>query len=165
MAFKIKEQQGKTFHVDIKDRNENLLASYELEALTYMRWNELGLMVIPDEAPKIKDPKNPSGKKIYDLKGQSKLDGQAEVKRNAIRLVVSLEGGEGIDWDGNEPDTLEEKADILMQIDSAVFIALLTALRNRAYGMEVTAEESTVRFQRLQNGANESVQSSENNGK
>jgi len=149
MAFPITEFKKRTFWAVVQSEDGRVIAEVELLALSYMRWNELGFLVPAPVAPVIKDPKDLT-KVIPDLKKQRELDAEAEMKRNAIRLVVSLEGGSGIDWNGVEPDTLEDKADELMQVDSLVFLGLLQCLQKRIFGAGVTTEESADRFQRLQ---------------
>jgi len=156
MAFKISEHKGENFFIVIHDNDGNQVAEYELKPLSYMRWNEIGLQVVADEAPKIKDPKNPKDY-IQDLATQRRLDAEAEVMRNAMRVVESLEGGEGIDWGGNEPETLLEKAEQLQAIDVLTFNALIVGLRNWTLGKGVSAESAAQRFQRLQSESNESL--------
>jgi hypothetical protein len=147
MAFKIADHQNKTFFIDIESGGQTY--SYELMALSYMKWNELGLLVPDETAPKIKDPKDPK-KYIDDLAGQRKLDAECEWKRNAIRVVYALENGEGIDWNGDEPETLEDKANTLQQLDAVIFFGLINGLRTRTFGGVVSSEDAATRFQRVQ---------------
>ena len=147
MTFVIKTHQHKKFFIDITLGEDTV--SYELEALSYMRWNEIGLMVKAETAPKIKDPNNPK-KYIEDRKRQDELNAEAELLRNAMRIVVALEGGEGIEWGDDAPDTLEGKAEVFASVDTVMFLGLLTGLRNRAFGGKVTAEDADARFRRLQ---------------
>jgi hypothetical protein len=149
MAFKVNDYTDNTFHLDILGDDGAMIATYELKALTYTEWNEIGLTVVADEAPKIKDPDNPK-KLIHDLAGQRLIDAQAEITRNVMRVVVSLEGGEGIEWGGKTPSTLEAKAEILLNIDSSMVWTLLNGIRTRAFGKKVSSEEATARFQRME---------------
>ena len=152
MAFKIQDHQNKTFYVDIQTEGSEDVLSYQMLALSYNRWNEIGLMVVADEAPKIKNPDNPR-ELIHDANGQRALNAEAEMQRNAMRVVESLEGGEGIDWGDAPPDNLADKAQMIMDIDSVTFLGLLTGLRNRAFGAEVSSEDAQARFQRLESEA------------
>lgn len=156
MAFSIAGNKDRTFFIDISSDHSDVVVSHELLVLSYMRWNEIGLMVTAEVAPKIKDPKNPK-EYIQDVAGQRKLDAEAEMKRNAMRVVVALEGGEGIDWGKDEPESLEAKAEVLINTDPRVFLGLMTGLRNRVFGGGVSTEDSEARFLRLSGESTEGV--------
>ena len=71
-----------------------------------------------------------------------------------MRLVESLEGGGGIDWGDNAPQTLQEKAELLEKtISQHILLGLLTILRQRTYRSNISAEDAKARFRRLQAAA------------
>jgi hypothetical protein len=154
MPFKIDNYKGNTFIAEFATEGSDTAVEFELLALSYFRWNEIGLTVTQKTAPRKPDPDN-RGKYIADDKMQIDLDSEAEMSRNAMRIVVALEGGEGIDWGDFEPDTLAEKAAIMMDIDAAMFINLLAVLTQRVYGMKVSTKDSESRFSVIQSNSNE----------
>lgn len=148
--FKISDYTGTTFWAILKDENGNILAEHEVMDLTIHRWNEIGLMVTAQVAQKIKNPDKPT-ELIADRETQARYDAEAELKRNAMRLVECLEGGGGIDWGEDDPQTLQEKAELLQQsISQHIFLGFLTILQNRVYRTRITAEDAKARFQRIQ---------------
>jgi hypothetical protein len=149
MTFKISRHQNTTFWAVLQDTEGNILAEYEMCDLSYARWNDIGLMVTPDVARKIKDPKHPS-KMIDDIATQTRYNQEAEVLRNAMRLAESIEGGSGIDWEGHDPQTLQDKGALLMSMSTHIFYGLLGLLSRRVHGAQVSAETAEARFQRLQ---------------
>lgn len=152
MAFSLKKHKDQFFTVTITIKNaDGSIAdsySYRLAVLSYSRWNEIGLQVVTEVAAKIRDPEaDPADNKyIVDKEGQRLLNSQAETLRNAMRIVASLEGGEGIEWGDDEPDTLEEKAELFQDLDPVIFVGLLSGVRNRAFGGSVTIESAAERF-------------------
>ena len=151
--FKIEDYKNTTFWAILKDEDGNVLAEHEVMDLTIHRWNEIGLMVTAQEAMKIRDPKDPT-QKIPDKVTQARYDADAELLRNAMRLVECLEGGGGIDWGENDPQTLQEKAELFEQsISQHIFLGFLTILQNRVYRTRITSEDAKARFRRIQAAA------------
>lgn len=143
--FKIKEHKQKTITVELKSAQGDVLETFELAGIGYHKWNELGLLVTTARAPKKKDPKNPE-KYIEDTDAQAKLDEEANMLRNAVRLVYALENGGGIDWGDDQPDNLLDKARAFQDIDADTFTALINALHVWLYGKRVSASDAINRF-------------------
>lgn len=151
--FKISDYTDTSFWAILKDEDGNILAEHQMKDLTYHRWNEIGLMVTPKEAMKIKDPSNPT-KLIADKETQARYDAEAELTRNGMRLIESLEGGGGIDWGEDDPQTLQAKAELFQaNISQHIFLGLLTVLRERVYRTRISTEDAKARFRRLQDTA------------
>lgn len=144
--FSITNHKGKTFKVELKDAKGNVLETFELAGIGYHYWHELGLMVTTEQAPKIKD-KNSPDKYVEDITAQKALDEQANILRNAVRVVYALESGGGIDWGDKEPPDLLSKAKALQEIDADIFTALLNALQLWLFGKKVSTADEINRFQ------------------
>ncbi len=144
--FKIAEHKQKTITVELKSAQGDVLETFTLAGIGYHQWNELGLLVTTAKAPKIKDPKNPE-KYIEDTERQTELDNEANMLRNAIRLVYALENGGGIDWGDDEPETLVDKAKAFQTVDADTFTALINALHVWLYGKRISATDAVERFQ------------------
>ena len=151
--FKLAEFSNRKFIAEINTDDGEVIAEFEMMDLSYNRWNDIGFMVVPEVALKIKDPKNPT-KMIEDVKQQQLNDAIAENKRNAMRIVESIEGGSGIDWGGlgaENLETLEQKAMFFMdKLDTPIFLGLLAILRNRAFGARISAKDAQKIFPDVQ---------------
>jgi len=144
--FVLNNHSKTKFMAEIKNEAGVVLSEFEMMDLSYNRWNEIGFMVTAQVAPKIKDPDNPS-KYIDDFKQQQLYDGQADILRNAMRIVESIENGSGIDWGKDVPVDLHSKAQRLMnEVDTPVFIGLIGLLRNRAFGGKVDEKTAVAIF-------------------
>ena len=153
--FKIKDHQKNTVTFNISDTNGELYGEFTLATLSYHMWNKLGFLVTADEAPAKKNPKNPK-EYIPDVIKQQELDTIAEAERNAIRIAWALENAPGgIDWDGKDPQTWEEKGQIMQTMDASLFHALINALAYWAYGKKVSPKEVAERFPDLQKDGSE----------
>ena len=139
--FKIRQHRNNTFTIAVTGSDGSLQGEFTLATIGYHKWNELGMMVVEDEAPLVKNPKN-LNEYIPDLKAQAKLNAAAEMTRNAMRVVWALEHGEGIDWDGQEPDTLEAKAEAIQNIDATIFMSLISGLRAWLYNTNVSIKDT-----------------------
>jgi hypothetical protein len=144
--LRISEHTKKMINVELKSASGDVIDTFELAGISYHKWQELGLMVNAEVAPKIKDPNDPK-KYIKDEKQQSANDADAEVLRNALRIVWCLENGGGIDWGDEEPATLLDKAEAFKLIDADTFTALLNALQVWVFGKRVSTHDAVQRFQ------------------
>lgn len=144
--LRIKEHTQKTITVELKSSGGEVVDTFELAGISYHKWQELGLMVNAGVAPKIKDPNDPK-KYIADEEAQNKLNQEAEVLRNALRIVWCLENGGGIDWGEEEPSTLLGKAEAFQSIDADTFTALINALQVWIYGKRISTTDAVTRFQ------------------
>lgn len=144
--FKVQSHKQKLITVELKSATGDVLETFELAGIGYHKWNELGLLVTTPKAPKVKDPTNPE-KYIDDQDRQKELDEEANILRNAIRLVYALEHGGGIDWGDEEPEDLIAKGKAFQEIDADTFTALINALHVWLYGKRISATDAVERFQ------------------
>lgn len=146
MPFNIDDHSNTQFIAEICNEAGEVVARFTMADLSYHRWNEIGFMVVADTAMKIKDPKDPK-KMIDDVAKQNELNALADNKRNIMRIVDSLENGEGINWGIHPPATLEAKAERFYQrVATPIVIGLLGILRNRAFGRRVSVKDAADNF-------------------
>lgn len=142
--LRVSDHQRKTFTVEIRDTSNNVIAEATLGGVSFFKWNEIGMLVTPEKAKPIKDPK--TKKYVEDEAAQLKLDQKATALRDGMRLAFALDEGGAFDWEHMADGTLEQKAEHLMTMDGDVYQALWNALNLWAFGKKVSAKEADDQF-------------------
>lgn len=144
MALTLKDLKPKLVTVEL-ELPDGTIETIQLMPLSWSQWQELGLLIETEKAPKKQSVEG--GKKVYvdDLKEQRKLDAIAEMQRAKLRLAEALvRAGSAPELEGL---THEERLTALDEIDTGIMNALLIALRETALGSQGRIAEQAERFQ------------------